>query len=267
MWNNLLHDGYYFILALVLSMARIFPCLLLSPVFSFNAIKGGLRSAIVLSLALFPAPMIQQQIAINDPSMFLMAALAVKEVIIGVIIGLLMAMPFWLFESVGALFDNQRGALMGGQLNPQLGPDATPLGFLMQQTVILLLVVGLGLSTLTQIIWDSYSLWPPMQWLPLPSEAGFNVYLDLLGGIFTHIVLYAGPLVALLLLVDFSVGILSIYSPQLQATVLAMPVKCLLGMLFFVLYFPILNYVADERLFDLKDLVPQLTDILGKGSR
>jgi len=266
MWNNVLFDGYHFILALTLAMARIFPCLLLSPVFSFNAIKGGLRSGIVLALALFPAPMIQQQLAADDPSLFLLAALALKEVIIGVVIGLLMAMPFWLFESVGALFDNQRGALMGGQLNPQLGPDATPLGFLMQQSIILLLVVGLGLSTITQIIWDSYQLWPPMQWLPLPNEAGFKVYLAILGGIFTHIVLYAGPLVALLLLVDFSVGILSIYSPQLQATVLAMPAKCLLGMLFFVLYLPILNYVADERLFDLKDLVPQLADMFGKGA-
>lgn len=266
MWNNVLFDGYHFILALTLAMARIFPCLLLSPVFSFNAIKGGLRSGIVLALALFPAPMIQQQLAADDPSLFLLAALALKEVIIGIVIGLLMAMPFWLFESVGALFDNQRGALMGGQLNPQLGPDATPLGFLMQQSIILLLVVGLGLSTITQIIWDSYQLWPPMQWLPLPNEAGFKVYLAILGGIFTHIVLYAGPLVALLLLVDFSVGILSIYSPQLQATVLAMPAKCLLGMLFFVLYLPILNYVADERLFDLKDLVPQLADMFGKGA-
>lgn len=266
MWNNVLFDGYHFILALTLAMARIFPCLLLSPVFSFNAIKGGLRSGIVLALALFPVPMIQQQLAADDPSLFLLAALALKEVIIGVAIGLLMAMPFWLFESVGALFDNQRGALTGGQLNPQLGPDATPLGFLMQQSIILLLVVGLGLSTITQIIWDSYSLWPPMQWLPLPGEAGLKVYLELLGGIFTHMVLYAGPLVALLLLVDFSVGILSIYSPQLQATVLAMPAKCLLGMLFFVLYLPILNYVAGERLFDLKDLVPQLADMF-KGAR
>ncbi|MGE9550879.1 type III secretion system export apparatus subunit SctT [Erwinia amylovora] len=267
MWNNVLFDGYHFILAVTLAMARIFPCLLLSPVFSFNAIKGGLRSAIVLALALFPTPMIQQQLAIDDPSLFLLAALALKEVIIGVMIGLLMAMPFWMFESVGALFDNQRGALMGGQLNPQLGPDATPLGFLMQQSIILLLVVGLGLSTLTQIVWDSYRIWPAMQWLPFPGEAGFRVYLDMLSSVFMHMVLYAGPLVALLLLVDFSVGILSIYSPQLQATVLAMPAKCLLGMLFFVLYLPILNYVGGERLFELKDLIPHLAEMLGKGGK
>lgn len=267
MGNSILFDGYHFILAVTLAMARIFPCLLLSPVFSFNAIKGGLRSGIVLALALFPAPAIQQQLSIDDPSLFLLAALAVKEVIIGILIGLLMAMPFWLFESVGALFDNQRGALMGGQLNPQLGPDVTPLGFLMQQSIILLLVVGLGLSTITQIIWDSYRLWPALQWMPFPSEAGFKIYLDLLGSVFTHMVLYAGPLVALLLLVDFSIGILSIYSPQLQATVLAMPAKCLLGMLFFVLYLPILNYVGGEKLYELKDLIPHLSDMFGTGRK
>ena len=45
-------------------------------------------------------------------------------------------------------------------------------------------------------------------------------------------VLYAGPLVGLLLLLDFAVGIISIYSPQIRATVLAIPLKCLLGLLF-----------------------------------
>lgn len=264
MWNSLLDQIFTWVLALGLGMARIYPCLLLTPIFSFTAIKGTLRGAIVVALALFPTPMIQAQLVDNPPSLFFFAGLLLKEGLIGILIGLFFGMPFWLFESVGALFDNQRGALMGGQLNPQLGPDVTPLGFLMQQSSILILMLTIGLSAVMQVVWDSYALWSPIAWLPFPSEAGFHVYLGALGTIFTHMVLYAGPLVALLLLVDFAVGVLSLYSPQLQATVLAMPVKCLLGMLFFVLYLPILNYVIGERLVELKDLVPMFKTMFAR---
>ena len=262
MWGTVQLDVYHFILALALGMARIFPCLLLTPVFGFNVLKGALRTAIVLALALFPAPVIQQQLAAADPALYTLAVMGLKEALVGVALGLLMAMPFWLFESVGALFDNQRGALMGGQLNPQLGPDATPLGFLMQQTLILVLMIGLGLSTITQVLWDSYRLWPATSWLPFPTEPGFKVWLGMLFDLFTHMVLYAGPLVGLLPLVDFSVGILSLYSPQMQATVLAMPLKCLLGMLFFVLYLPILAHVGGERLYDLIGLAALLPRLI-----
>lgn len=257
-----LTDTFHSILALALAMARIFPCLLLTPIFSFNVVKGVTRTAIVVALSLFMAPVIKPQIDLLQPDMLQLAGLMIKELIIGMLIGLLMAMPFWMYESVGGLFDNQRGALMGGQINPQLGPDVTPLGKLMQQSIILLLMIGLGLSTITQIIWDSYHLWSATEWMPLPSEAGFQVYLKLLGNTFTDMVLYAGPLVAIMLMMDFAIGIMSIYSPQLQATALAIPIKCLLGMLFFVLYLPLLNHLAGERLWDLRDLIDILPTLV-----
>lgn len=256
-----LGDIFHSLLALALAMARILPCMLLTPVFSFNIIKGGIRSGIVIALSLFMAPVIKPQLDLLQPDMMVLAGLLIKELIIGVLIGVLMAMPFWMYESVGGLFDNQRGALMGGQINPQLGPDVTPLGTLMQQSIILLLMVGLGVSTITQILWDSYGLWSATEWMPLPSEAGYQVYLTLLGNTFTDMVLYAGPLVAIMMMMDFAVGIMSIYSPQLQATTLAVPMKCLLGMLFFVIYMPLLNHLADQRLYDLRDLIHHLLNL------
>lgn len=268
LWSDALDEMFNALLALLLGMARIFPCLLLTPIFSFSVIKGVLRTAIVLSLALFIAPVFYRDMLSASLSMTALAAIAIKELILGTLIGLILGLPFWMYESVGALFDNQRGALMGGQINPQLGPDATPLGYLMKQTIILLLIVGPGLGAITQLLWDSYRIWPPLVWLPPLSEQGWQVWLDLLQETFVTMVLYAGPLVGLLLLLDFAVGIISIYSPQIQATVLAIPLKCLLGLLFFVLYLPLLNHLAGERLFELRDLThlfPHLFDAKGAG--
>ncbi|MCS4496712.1 MULTISPECIES: type III secretion system export apparatus subunit SctT [Pantoea] len=264
MWNSQLHEMFTFIISVGFGMARIYPCLLLSPVFSFGVIKGGLRGVIAIAVALFPAPAIQQSMLLNNPSWFFLGGLVIKELVIGLLIGLFLSMPFWLFQSVGALFDNQRGALMGGQLNPLLGEDETPLSFLMQQSVVFLLLSGLGLTVITQVLWDSYLLWQPLQWMPFPDYAGFRVYLEVLKEVFIDIVIYAGPIVVLLLMVDFALAILSIYSPQLQATLLAAPVKCLLGMFFLVLYIPSLNEIVSRHLYDFKDLVVILKNVFSK---
>ncbi|MFP1934514.1 type III secretion system export apparatus subunit SctT [Lonsdalea quercina] len=250
---------YDFIFALTLGMARLYPCLFLVPLFSFTLVKGLLRNAIVLALALVPAAAIQQQMQDTTLSWPLLPGLLLKELVVGLLLGCILAMPFWLFESVGALFDNQRGALIGGQLNPALGSDATPLGHMMKQLLGLMLLLTLGLSGLTQLLWDSYRLWPALMWLPL-GEAGFHAYLDLLADTFTHLVIFAGPLVALLLLLEFSIAILSLYSPQLQVYVLSVPAKCLAGMAFFIVYLPVLQYLAEVRILalpDLKHVLPQ----------
>lgn len=97
----------------------------------------------------------------------------------------------------------------------------------------------------------------------MPHEEGFKQYLALLADTFTHIIIYAGPLVALLLLLDFSIAILSLYSPQLQVFVLSVPAKCLVGLLFFVLYIPTLNALGEDRILQLRDLSKLLPLILG----
>nr|ABA39819.1 HrcT [Erwinia pyrifoliae] len=263
MSSDAIHTVYQFLFALTLGAARIYPCLILTPVFSFNILKGMVRTGVVLALSLMPAIGLQAQLAVQMPDWPQLIGLMLKEVTIGILLGLLLGMPFWLFQSVGALFDNQRGALIGGQLNPALGSDVTPLGLLLQQTLILLLILGIGLSGITQIIWDSYRIWPVLQWLPLPHEEGFQQYLALLADTFTHIIIYAGPLVALLLLLDFSIAILSLYSPQLQVFVLSVPAKCLVGLLFFVIYIPTLNALGEDRLLQLHDLSKLMPLILG----
>ena len=235
-------------LAISLAMARLFPCLIFVPIFSFHELKGVLRYAIVATLGLMVAPGIRFALP-DDHSWVTLAGLYAKEAMLGLLLGAVLAIPFWLFESVGALFDNQRGALMGGQLNPSLGSDFTPLGFLFKQSLIMITVTTVSFAELMQIIWDSYLLWPPTQWLPIVSSSGYDAYLQLLASAFQHLVLYAAPLVGLLLFIEFGLAILSLYSPQLQVFILSMPIKCLVGLFFIILYMPnLFHFMATSAL-------------------
>ena len=240
--------------SLLIGMARIYPCAILVPAFCFQHIRGLPRHVIVMVMALMPMPGIHAALQGEEHSALMIVGLVLKETALGVLLGVLLSMPFWLFESVGALLDNQRGALTGGQINPSLGPDATPIGHMFKQLAIFLLMVTLGLGVLTQVIWDSYLIWPATTWMPLPAADGFSVFLGLVGDTFTHMMLYAAPFIAVLLLLEFGVALLSLYSPQLQVSSLAMPVKCLAGLAFLLLYMPLLQDLIVGRMSLLGDL-------------
>lgn len=240
--------------SLMLGMARIYPCAMLVAAFCFQHIRGMPRHTIVMVMALLPAPGIHAALAGHDYSALMLGALALKELALGLLLGVLLSMPFWMFESVGALLDNQRGALAGGQLNPSLGPDATPIGHLFKQLAIFLLMVSLGLGALTQVIWDSYLIWPPTVWFPLPAANGFSVFIGLLGDTFMHMMLYAAPFIAVLLLLEFGIALLGGYSQQLQVSTLAPPVKSLAGIGILLLYFALLQDLIVGRMGQLGDL-------------
>ena len=240
--------------SLAIAMARLYPCFILVPAFCFQHVRGMPRHAIVFSLALIPAPGIYHTLSGLDYSLLALGGLLLKEVVLGFLLGMLLSMPFWLFESVGALLDNQRGALIAGQLNPLLGPDATPIGHMFKQLSIFLLIVIFGLGSLTQVIWDSYQIWPPTLWLPTLAEGGFDVFVDLLADTFSHLLLYAAPFIALLLMIEFAVSLLSLYSPQLQVFVLSMPAKSLAGLGFLLLYLAQLQDLITGRMGQLGDL-------------
>ena len=240
--------------SLMLGMARIYPCAMLVAAFCFQHIRGMPRHTIVMVMALLPAPGIHAALAGHDYSALMLGALALKELALGLLLGVLLSMPFWMFESVGALLDNQRGALAGGQLNPSLGPDAMPIGHLFKQLAIFLLMVSLGLGALTQVIWDSYLIWPPTVWFPLPAANGFSVFIGLLGDTFMHMMLYAAPFIAVLLLLEFGIALLGVYSQQLQVSTLAPPVKSLAGIGILLLYFALLQDLIVGRMGQLGDL-------------
>ncbi|UOB24759.1 type III secretion system export apparatus subunit SctT [Pseudomonas orientalis] len=243
-----------FLPSLLIAMARIYPCAFLVPAFCFQHLKGMTRHIIVVVLAMIPAPGIYAALKGQEYSDLMISGLVFKEAALGLLLGTLLLMPFWMFESVGALLDNQRGALAGGQLNPSLGPDATPVGHLFKQLVIFLLVEVLGLAALTQIIWDSYLVWPPTAWLPLAAVNGFAVFLGLLNDTLTHMMLYAAPFIAVLLLLEFGIALLGLYAQQLQVSTLAPPGKSLLGLIILILYFPLLQDLIVGRLSLLGDL-------------
>ncbi|SCX85155.1 type III secretion system export apparatus subunit SctT [Pseudomonas sp. NFACC37-1] len=251
-------------LGIALAMARILPCMMLVPAFCFKYLKGPLRYAVTCAVAMVPAPSIGRVLSGQHENWLMIGGLLLKEMVLGVLLGLLLYMPFWMFATVGALLDSQRGALSGGQINPSLGPDATPLGELLQEVLIMLVILSGGLSLITQVIWDSYIIWPPTAWMPIMTVEGLDILLGELNRTMQHALLYAAPFIGLLLLIEAAFAIVGLYAQQLNVSILAMPAKSVIGLLFLLVYLPTLLDLGNAevgRWFDLKFLLNLLVKV------
>ena len=118
------------ILFLSISMARVYAFMVFIPCFLFGLIKGKLRISLAISVAIVITPLTKSHLSVDDRSIYYILNVMTIEMIKGIIIGVMVSLPFWIVESCGGLIDNQRGTLMGGQINTALGQDDfTPLGY------------------------------------------------------------------------------------------------------------------------------------------
>lgn len=229
------------IVGFVLSVVRILVILLFVPLFEFKQVKAVLiKVAISFGIGLpVYASIIEQLYNRELPSTFL-SLMILKEVAIGLVIGYVVAIPFWIFRSTGALIDNQRGALSAGYHNPASGPDASMLGDLFQKLVVLAMLYAGILPELFTFIYLSHELWPALDKMPAFQNMAWYEIVSLFNLLIKQFVLYAGPVVLILLLVEAAFAILGAYSPQLQVYFMAMPAKSLMALFIVVLYLPYL---------------------------
>lgn len=231
------------LVCLVLTQARIVAMCSFIPAFGRNALPGRLRVTLTGVLGAFTLPLMMAQ-APEKFNMALLTVILLKEVFVGMCIGYLMAVPFWIFESIGTFIDNQRGAGIASIFNPELGSETTPLGTLLGRAYAVLFFTTGGFTLFLSVLYDSYRLWDPWSWFPDLRLDALPLWLGQVDTLLRLTVLYSGPAIIVMLLAEVGLGLASRFTPQLQVFFLAMPIKSALGILMLALYLHILAQYA-----------------------
>lgn len=241
------------ITSLSLALPRVMVCFLIVPALSNRFVHGMLKTAVSVGICIPAAVGIYYQTQIVEVTAWSLIGFFMKEAVLGILIGVLLALPFWLFESIGTLFDTQRGALMGEQLNPETGSMTSITGLLMLQSVIVLMIELGAFAWMFGFIVNSYVLWPALEWLPVFTNESGEIMASQFSDMALHFVLYALPVLMSLLIVELLFGLVSLYSPQLQVYFLAMPIKSLLGLCIFILMAGNLWLYAQDEMLQMKE--------------
>lgn len=257
-------DARTYILALSLTQPRILAMFMVLPLFNTQLIPGIVRFAIAATLGLMAMPVITGQMAAIDttsPAFWML--LIVKEAFVGFVLGFMVAIPFWIFESVGFLIDNQRGASISATLNPLTGNDSSPMGILFNQAFIVFFLVSGGFSLMLGMLYDSFQLWSVTGWIPEFRAESAPVLLDQLNRLVRMCMLLAAPAVVAMFMAELGLALVSRFVPQLQVFFVAMPVKSGLAVLILILYAATLFEYGFELIESVKDILPFLREQWG----
>lgn len=254
-----------FVSAMALTQPRVLAMFIALPLFNNQLIPGLLRWAVAGAVGLIMVPVIQNQ-SLHEPlqmNAVLLMLYILKEAFVGFVLGLLAALPFWIFEAVGFLVDNQRGASISATLNPITGNDSSPLGILFNQAFIVFFLISGGMGLLLGTLYDSFAVWPPLEWTPQLDASHVPLLLARLDDLVRMAVLLAAPALVVMFLAEFGLALISRFAPQLQVFFMAMPIKSALAMLVLMLYASTLFEYAHEHVQGVRQILPWLQDLWG----
>jgi len=255
------------LLAIGLALPRMLVVFLLLPIFSKQLIPGLLRSAVATALVMPAAVMLFPMVQAASPADLdgaRILGILVKESVAGLVLGYLLALPFWAMEAVGFLIDNQRGASVAATINPLTGHDTSPLGILFNQAFIVFFFAAGGFSLFLDVVYQSYQMWPVLGWTPSFDSAMPAAALGILDSLVRMALLLAAPVMIAMFLAEIGLGFVSRFAPQLNVFVLAMPIKSALAMLMLAVYAATLFDYALDRIRAMPQTLPTAQSVLGR---
>lgn len=246
--------------AVFYALPRMLAIFSVLPMLNRQALPGVLRIGVASAFAVFVVPSLIEGAMDFSRNGGRVMILLVKEALIGFVLGLLVAIPLWALEIVGAYIDNQRGASIAATINPLTGHDTSPLGEMFSQAGVVVLLVSGGLLMILELIYTSYLLWPVFEMLPRLSEQTPAIILGQLDKLMWLAVMLSAPVIFSMFLAEVGLGIVSRFVPQLQVFFLAMPIKSAIAMFVLSVYaVALFGYFSDEYL----DFVPHTISVIG----
>ena len=231
-------EFHRWVLAAVLAMARIGGAFSVCPALTESMIPGIARRAAVLGFACLAIPYIHAGMPPGEPNAWMFGIAALKEALIGFLIGFIAAVPFWVAENVGNFIDNQRGATMGEVYSPLSGAQVSTTGIFFTQIVSTLFFTSGAVLLMLGALYKSYAVWPVFGDFVTFAPDAPRQLLGTLDGMLKTTVVISAPVIIVMFLATVGLGLVNRTAPQLNVFFLSMPVKSALGIAMLVVYLP-----------------------------
>jgi type III secretion protein T len=250
--SSFLALAYPLLVAMAISVARALGMILVTPAFIRLGLTGMIRSCVAIAICIPAVPGVLNGIlAEGQLGSLLITGLLVKELIVGMIIGVAFGIPFWGAEVAGDLVDLQRGSTSAQLIDPLQVSETTIAGTLLVFALLALFFMSGGFLLLVDGLYKSYELWPAVKFMPVINVNAIPALLGVLDRIMQIAVILIAPVVLALLLTDLMLAYLSRMSPQLHVFDLSLAIKNMLFAVLMVLY---ISYLVPYMISELKDL-------------
>jgi flagellar biosynthetic protein FliR len=227
--------------ALLLATSRATGFVVLAPPFNSNGIPAPVKGALAMALSLVVFPHITGTLPAITAGFLVVTA--VTEAIIGAALGFLVQLLFTAVQMAGDIIDVTGGFSMQPAYDPMSLSTHGVIGKLHHLLATTLLFSSGGHLLLVRGFATSYDGLPVGA--SLPTEQLGSALVTAFTMMFLAALQIAGPMVAVLLLSDVALGLLSKAAPALNIFAIGFPVKIMITLALLGLTFPLLPPALD----------------------
>jgi type III secretion protein T len=242
-----------------LSSVRLFVVFYIFPPTADGILQGVVRNGIVLLFSTFVAYGQPMQV-MTSLSGTLLIVMALKEAVIGLVLGFAASTVFWVAESAGTYIDDLTGYNNAQMTNPLREDSATPTSILLSQVASVAFWVLGGMTFLLAVVYESYNWWPIISKAPIATNVIESFVLHQTDTLMQTVAKLATPIMFVLVLIDLAIGFAGKSAEKLDLVNLSQPVKGAVTVFILALFVGIfVDQVKDQLV--LKGLADQLRAI------
>lgn len=218
----------------LLGLARIVPTIAIAPFLGGKMLSDPMKLglAVAINFIFFPFLIVHTTALPTNFDLFFILLL-VKESLIGALLGMIMAIPYYYVQSAGALIDQQRGAQSLQVQDPMTQTQSSSTGTLMTNLIIVIFFTTGGPLFFFEGVFNSFKILPIEHFLP-PTFFTLDrplwlTFLDLGTLTMSMALQLSAPALLAMLMADLFLGIANRMAPQVQITFLLYSLKSYAG--------------------------------------
>ncbi|MCL6588494.1 MAG: flagellar biosynthetic protein FliR [Firmicutes bacterium] len=245
---------------ILLGFSRASGLMVAAPVFQSRFIPSRVKMFFAFILAIVIAPYIKSDLNLNQFTFSMAFFSLIQELLVGIIIGFMVNLPFYALQLSGYFFDISMGYGIVNILDPNTGTEMPVLG---QFNYILALLIFLTVnghhSLIISLIQSYEEIKPGMLFLRKEAAA---VFLKAFSSMFVLGFKIGAPVLGSIFLTDMALGIIAKLIPQINIFVIGFSVKILLGLVILMLFIPIFIHLVGAAFGNSADAFSYLRHIL-----
>ncbi|MCH5264884.1 MAG: flagellar biosynthetic protein FliR [Lachnospiraceae bacterium] len=238
----------------LLVLMRISAFVMAAPFFNYNAIPTRMKAAISFMLTLVVIQTLPV-ISLSYTGVLGFAVLVLKETVVGLILGFLCNVCFYIINFAGQIMDMEMGLAMASIYDPSTNVQITVTGNMYNYFVMLLLVVTNTHYYIIRAIIDSFSYFNVGQ--AVFGNGIEGIIMDFLGNYFLIAIRICLPIFCCMMLINVILAVLTRAAPQMNMFVVGIQIKVMAGLIVLIFMIQTLPTVSDFIFTEMKEIVSQ----------
>lgn len=239
-------------------LIRISGFVMTAPFFSYQSVPARMKAAISIMLSILVIQIIPV-IPVSYSGVFGFSVLVLKELVVGMILGFMCNLCFYIVNFAGHIMDMEMGLSMATMFDPSTNMQITVSGNIYNYFMMILLVVTNMHYYIIRSIMDSFQYFNVGQ--AVFRDGLKDIMIDFMANYFFIALRIVLPVFCCMLILNVILGVLTKAAPQMNMFVVGIQIKVIVGLIVWVLLVQTLPTVSDFIFDQMKQISSQIITI------